>query len=227
MNNIERAVIYSQEQRKLLIEKRNRALDLMEAIEHLDPQIYGSVARGDIYRHSDIDVVILYPISEFELISCFSETKILKKRIVQATPWLTPKGIIYFDPEISITYPLRKFRPEEIEFYKFGGMLSIDKLKENTRVKGVNKRLNLIKPTSDGYMEISINLIGANLVAKELGVSPRIINERIYVLTRRDKIGRTGLYIDLELTKDGSIDYSFNNLKSARFLRQNKKRSGE
>ncbi|MHA1628204.1 MAG: nucleotidyltransferase domain-containing protein, partial [Candidatus Baldrarchaeia archaeon] len=66
-------------------------------------------------------------------------------------------------------------------------------------VPGVDKRLILIEPTVKGHIESSI--IGRESeVAKILGVSVDIIKERINVLLRRDKIGRTGVYLKRELS---------------------------
>jgi hypothetical protein len=61
-------------------------------------------------------------------------------------------------------------------------------------VPGINKRLVLIQPTSDGHEEYSI-IGNENLAAKQLNVGINLINERIRVLLRREKLGKTGVFL--------------------------------
>ncbi len=72
-------------------------------------------------------------------------------------------------------------------------------MRAKRRVPGVNKKLILIvPPTERGHVEREV--IGRESeVAKILGVSVDIVRERVHVLTRRDSIGRTGIYINEEV----------------------------
>src|SRR5207245_8345586 len=117
------------------------------------------------------------------------------REITQATPKHSPKAQIYLDPErtASITIPLSEFRRLELEFYKFGGTANMEDLRRGIRRPGCTKRLTLIQPTDDGHIESTI--VGRESeVARLLSVSSDIVRERIRVLTRRDTIGRTGVF---------------------------------
>ncbi len=71
-------------------------------------------------------------------------------------------------------------------------------VKTKQRVLGVNKKLILIIPTERGHVEREV--VGRESeVARTLGVSIDIVTERVHVLTRRDSIGRTGIYINEEV----------------------------
>jgi predicted nucleotidyltransferase len=50
------------------------------------------------------------------------------------------------------------------------------------------------------------------IVAKKLGIDIRIINQRIRILKRRNKVGRTGVYIKRMLEPDESFGTVFNEL---------------
>jgi len=56
-----REVYYSSERWRILSEKRGKALRVMEALARtrLPVIVHGSVARGDVRRDSDVDIVIL------------------------------------------------------------------------------------------------------------------------------------------------------------------------
>ena len=67
----------------------------------------------------------------------------------------------------------------------------------------ISKRLMLIQPTSRGHIEFSI--IGREVeVAKIVGISLEIVNERVRVLTRRKEVGRTGIVLSINL-KEGEV----------------------
>ena len=89
----------------------------------------------------------------------------------------------------------------ELEFYKFAGYLEIDALKANTRTPGCSKQLLLIEPTERGHIEASIIHREAE-VAKIVGISIDIVRERLRVLKRREKIGRTGIVLTVQLMKE-------------------------
>lgn len=195
-------VIYSKERWKLLKKFREKALKIMEFLARCNVQaiVHGSIARGDVTPQSDIDIVIPQTISPFQVESVLHSAgfDFYSRQIIQATPWHSIKAHIYLDEKTIITFPLVKLREREWYFYKFGGLVTINELKMNIRVPGVDRRLILIEPTSQGHLESSI--IGRESeVAKILGVSIDIVEERINILLRRDRIGRTGIYLKREL----------------------------
>ncbi|ASI99599.1 nucleotidyltransferase domain-containing protein [Thermococcus celer] len=193
----EREVIYSPKRWRYLREKREKALGIMERLAQFDPWLYGSVARGDVRRDSDVDIFIPYRVPAY-LIELALEGLITRRRIVMATPWHLIKGIIEVDEETTVTFPLIEPTDRELEFYRWGGAVGISEVRAKRRVPGVNKKLILIVPTERGHVEREV--IGRESeVAKILGVSVDIVRERVHVLTRRDSIGRTGIYINEEV----------------------------
>ena len=52
----------------------------------------------------------------------------------------------------------------------------------------------MIEPTERGHFESQV-IRRESEVARIVGVSPDIVKERVRVLTRRDKIGRTGVFL--------------------------------
>jgi hypothetical protein len=175
------------------------------------------VARGDVDSESDIDIVILHYVSPF-IIESSIESKnfqIYRKMIVQATPRSTPKIYYWLDEygKHVISYPLKKLSKNELSFYKFGGMLSYEEIKKDRRVPGVDKRLMLIQPTEDGHIETCI--IGrAGWVAKILSIPESIVNERIYMLSKREIYGRTGVFLEYVLSPGEDISSAIKLLKS-------------
>ena len=170
---------------------------------------HGSVARGDVDDKSDVDVLIPSN-ANTQLVEAALETSgftIFSKEIGQATPSHSPKAHFYLDPEqtTSVTVPLTPFRSLEQEFYAFGGKVGLAKLKNNVRSPGCTKRLILIEPTAEGHFESSV--VGREgEVAKILGVSIAIVQERVRVLTRRDTVGRTGMYLRIPVRDGESFD---------------------
>ncbi|MEM3491197.1 MAG: DNA polymerase subunit beta, partial [Fervidicoccaceae archaeon] len=151
----------------------------------------------------DIAVLNMTPSYIIEIALDRFGLKQFERKIVQATPMSTPKGYITLDPEglIVVSFPLARLQSREVEFYKFGGSISLEELQEGKRVLGVNKRLELIKPIEHGYLVSSI-LGREGEVASLLGISLETVLERMRVLSRRDKIGRTGVYLS-ELVSTG------------------------
>ncbi|AIF70012.1 nucleotidyltransferase [Palaeococcus pacificus DY20341] len=193
----EREVVYSPKMWAILWEKREKALKIMERLKDFDPHVYGSVARGDVRKDSDIDIIIPYKVPSF-LVELALEGLVLRRRIVMATPWHLIKGHIEIDEETTVTFPLINPSDREIEFYKWGGMLDIWGVKTKERLPGVNKKLILIVPTEKGHIEQEV--VGRESeVAKLLGVSIELVEERVKILTRRDSIGRTGIYLNEEV----------------------------
>ena len=202
-------VVYDKEHWKLLKNLRFKTTQLMQALEenNLRSVVHGSIARGDVSETSDIDLFLPEPLSSFsiEMVLERSGFHAYQRKVVQATPLYAMKGYILLDPQTSISFPLAKMRPVEKEFYKFGGEASINELKEQKRVIGVDKRLMLIEPTIEGHIETAIVGQEEN-VANILGVSLNTVLDRVRALLRRDKIGRTGVFIEKEVTPDETFE---------------------
>ena len=191
-------VTYSENHMQLLHNKRERSKLLLEmfAKEGLNPFIYGSIARGDVHNDSDIDIVIVQLIAPYqiEIILDKSGFKNYFREIVMATPTDTLKLYIYLNELESITIPLSKFDKKSREFYDFAGKINLTQIKNSIRMPGIDKRLVLIQPVSDGHEEYSI--IGSeHLAAKQLNVNIELINERKRVLLKREKFGKTGVFL--------------------------------
>jgi len=201
----------------ILHKLRRRALEIVEALSSaaVPSTVHGSIARGDVDARSDVDVVIpiVIPSHKVELTLTQGGFKVYTRRIAQATPGHTPKGHIYLDvDEIrSVTFPLIGFRSLELEFYRFGGMLSLEALREGCRVPGCTKRLTLIEPTPKGHIESPVYGREGE-VAQVVGVSLNIVRERVRVLTRRDAAGRTGLFINTSVGEDETFETALKKL---------------
>ncbi|MHA1155818.1 MAG: nucleotidyltransferase domain-containing protein [Candidatus Heimdallarchaeota archaeon] len=203
---------YSKKQWKILQEKRDHAIDIMKKLadNNIQALIYGSICRGDVSEQSDIDLFIPFQISSFKLELALEQKNfnIYEKRIVQATPKHLVKAHIYLSELVCITFPLTSIREREFDFIRFGGTLTLDELSENRRVPGVDKRLMLIAPTELGHKESPV-MGFESIVAKKVGVNVELVKERVRVLTTRDKVGRTGVYLNVELSPDENIEEIF------------------
>lgn len=196
-------VKYSKKQWTLLEEKRERAKSLLELFEknNLSPYVYGSTARGDVHENSDIDVIFLHrvPAYKIEFILNQNGYNHYNREIIMATPGDSIKLYIYLNELTAITIPLTKLNKTSLEFYDFGGKINYDYIIKKKRVPGIDKRLVLIRPLPDGHEEMSI-IDQESIAAKEVGVSIETINERKRVLIRREKHGRTGVFLKRELS---------------------------
>ncbi|MFZ8783134.1 MAG: nucleotidyltransferase domain-containing protein [Desulfurococcaceae archaeon] len=212
-----REVIYDERRWQLLKELRSRALEIMRifASNGIRVWLHGSIARGDVRAESDIDIVIPVraPAYLVEYLLEKSGYKPRNRYIVVATPTSTPKGVIVLDDleRVTVSFPLFDFKPQELEFYKFGGYLEYSELLENKRVPGVNKNLVLVKPTERGHEELPV--IGwEDYVARVLGVDIEVVIERVKVLTRRDEVGRTGIFAKVVLLPSESFEEALERL---------------
>jgi len=191
-------VLYSENHFKILYEKRERSKILLEmfAKEGLKPFIYGSIARGDVHNDSDIDIIIVQSIAPYQIEIMLDKNGFNNyfREIIMATPADTLKLYIYLNELESITIPLSKFEKRSKEFYDFGGKINLEQLDNNIRVPGIDKRLVLIQPITDGHEESSI-IGNEHLAAKKLNVSIDLINERKKVLLKREKFGKTGVFL--------------------------------
>ncbi len=196
------SIIYSDKQWKLLESKRLRALQILEMFsnEPFLPFIYGSVARGNVHQDSDIDIIFLQNIPSYkiEFILHKNGYEQLFREIIMATPKDSIKLYIYLNELETITIPITKLDKSNIEFYDFGGKIKYEQLKNGIRVPGIDKRLVLIKPNAIGHTEYSI--IGReHLAANDVNVSLKTINERKKVLLKREKMGKTGVFLKKEI----------------------------
>ena len=202
-------VVYDKKHWSLLKELRSMAVQIMETLDqfHLHSIAHGSIARGDVSDKSDIDVFLPDPPSSFIIENALQNTGVAVNRriVVQATPLYAIKGYIEIDKQRCISFPLVKLRPVEKDFYRFGGETSLSMLKKEMRVSGVDKRLMLIEPTPEGHVESTI--VGREeAVAGLLGISVRTVRDRVRALLRRDKIGRTGVFIERELLPNETFE---------------------
>ena len=200
-----RQVEYDQAHWNHLSTLRSNALKIVHSIESISvkPYVYGSVARGDTSKSSDIDIIIPHQVSSYRLELVLGQ--ILKRELVQATPSMVLKGHIHLSENTVVSFPLFKMRSREEEFYRWGGIIDSSGLEGDVRVPGVDKRLILIEPTDSGHSEHGV--IGhESMTAKKLGVSNGIAQERVRVLSRRDIVGRTGVYLTRDLDEDESFE---------------------
>jgi predicted nucleotidyltransferase len=208
-------VSYNAEHWALLKELRHRSILIMEALEkaNLASIVHGSIARGDVHKKSDIDVFIPYEASSFIVETALEKAGISVSRrvIVQATPTYAMKAYLETNENSSVSFPLMKMRKVEREFYKFGGEATLEDLTVDLRVCGVDKRLVLIEPTKDGHRESAI--VGREeQVAKLLGISVETVFDRVNALLRRDKVGRTGVFMEKELSNEETFELALKKL---------------
>jgi len=202
-------VVYAKNRWKLLSELRNKAVEIMEPLEKasLFCIVHGSIARGDVSSKSDIDVFVPDPPSSFLIESTLERARLTINRriLVQATPSYAAKGYIELDPQRVVSFPLMKLRSVERDFYRFGGEVTLRALKNSQRALGVDKRLMLIEPRERGHVESAIVGREEN-VARLLDVSVETVLDRVHALLHRDEVGRTGVFIERELSPDETFE---------------------
>jgi len=208
-------VVYDKKRWDLLKELRLKATQIIEALDnfHLYSVVHGSIARGDVSEKSDIDVFLSDAPSSFMIESALENAGIAVSRrvIVQATPLYAVKGYLEMDEQRCVSFPLLKLRPSERFFYKFGGEVTFKMLRDNARVPGVDKRLMLIEPTQEGHIESAV--VGQEeKVARLLDISVDTVRERVRTLLRRNEVGRTGVFIEKELSPDETFEMALKKL---------------
>ena len=208
-------VTYNSERWALLREIREKATRIMNALDasRLQTQVHGSVARGDVNKNSDIDVFIAEPQSSFLVETALEKAgiPINARLLVQATPTYAMKAHIEVEAKTSVSFPLMHLRRVEREFYTFGGELDLTQLNAGIRVAGVDKRLMLIEPAAKGHVESSI--IGREeQTARTLGISVETVLDRVHALLKRDKVGRTGVFVKKELASDETFEMGLKRL---------------
>jgi len=204
-------VIYDKDHWDTFHRLRSESLPVMESIAMYCPIVYGSVARGDVHKGSDIDIFIPAQISSYILDIALERFGIVEKVIAMATPWHLIKAHIVLSSGITVTFPLVEFKSFEREFYYFGGAVNIEDITKGRRVPGIDKRLMLIQPTENGH--IGMEVMGNEpMAAKAVGVPIGLIREREQVLNRRDKVGRTGIYLKHHLMPEDNIEVELKRL---------------
>lgn len=202
-------IIYTTERWNNLTQLRQRAIEIMDILNQIgvEPLIHGSICRGDVSEHSDVDIYLPRVIPSFSVEFALSEAgyQIIHRELVHATPFHAIKAHIYLPNNSVVTFPLTNPAPIELEFYQFGGCLNQAALEKKSRVPGVDKRLVLIEPSTKGHIETPV--IGNELsVSKTVGVSLKIVEERVKILMRRDEVGRTGVYLKRPLAPDETFE---------------------
>ena len=202
-------VKYSPEHWKQLDKLRKHALKVTTVFAHhgIDSLTYGSVARGDVSPKSDIDIILLTQIPSYRVELILDETNLSlnSKKIIQATPNDIIKAHFELEGDVCITSLLTDFTSSPFEFYRFGGALNHKQVENSKRVPGVDKRLILIEPNDEGHNESSL-IERQYEASKILGISQSMIDQRIRVLTRRDKIGRTGIFLNQDIGLNENIE---------------------
>ena len=205
-------VVYSDTHWKLLAQLRDRAIQIMRALGSYETLslVHGSLARGDVDEKSDIDIVIPTNVNTQILESTLelSGFEATSREIVQATPMHSPKARLILDAEQknAITIPLVPLRSLEEQFYAYGGIATTAELQQGLRKRGCTKKLTLVEPNVAGHKEWSI--IGREAeVAETLGIKQDIVRERVRVLSRRDAIGRTGIFLTLPVPPNMSFEH--------------------
>lgn len=212
-------VNYGEDHWRLLDALRREALGMLRPLveAHLEPLVYGSIARGDVKPRSDVDVYVPRPPAPPVLEAALERggVRIVRREIVQATPSYAAKAYLYSGDRRGYSYPLVELRPSEAEFYAFAGALGHGGLRQGLRVPGVDKRLMLIEPTEAGHEESPVK--GAEgAAAARLGVGIRVVLERVRTLERRGRVGRTGVYLKRELAPDEDVSTVFMELAGGR-----------
>ncbi len=208
-------IVYDKKRWKLLKQLRLRTIQIMETLynAHLRSIVHGSIVRGDVSETSDIDVFLPDHPSSFIIETALERSgfQAYQRTIIQATPLYALKGYIELDQQTSLSFPLVKLRPVEKDFYRFGGEASLSTLRDDKRVLGVDKRLMLIEPTTEGHIENAV--VGQEeMVANLLGVSLNTVLDRVRALLRRDEVGRTGVFIEKELAPDETFEQAMKKL---------------
>ena len=211
-----REIRYYSDHWEIFNQKRKNSLEILRALDKFTPFTHGSIARGDIKPTSDIDIIIPHQIDEYRLIQPLESIKyeIIERWLVQATPLSAIKANLVLNPEITITIPLIPFYPRELQFYDFGGKVGLKEVENEIRVPGINKQLLLITPTEQGHIETRVTEQNAGGISKILGISISTILERIRVLERRDKIGRTGMFLKRLVPPSQSFGQLLNEISS-------------
>ena len=211
-------IYYSENHWNLLQTLRNEAIDMMRPLteRHIEALAYGSIARGDVKSTSDIDLFIPQSSAPAILEALIENyATIIHREIVQATPNYVAKGYIYTKEKRSYSFPLVSLRSHERDFYQFAGSVNEQQLQLQERVPGVDKRLILIQPTPKGHNEIPVKGRESS-IAKTLNIGVTTVLDRVRTLSRREEIGRTGVYLKHILDPHESFGETYHRLAEKR-----------
>ena len=176
---------------------RRGSLGWMNKMREYRPTIYGSIARGDVKESSDADIIIdPIPSFKYELIL---DQKWLSRSIVQATPNHTPKTVYELTNDIHLTVPFLPLSEREMDFVSFGGKLSLSRFQNGDYAVGINKALQLVEPVDQkgfSFKYTSLKSIPVHIAARKANCGVDVITERIRVLSKREEVGRKGLYVN-------------------------------
>jgi hypothetical protein len=203
-----REVVYSSEHWRLLKSLRSRALAVMEKLlcAGVECVAFGSVARGDVSKGSDVDLFVPCRLPSFKIELCVDEGEIVERVIMQATPQSLVKGHLHLAGGVDISFPLIEPTSSELDFYFFAGAVDYEQLCDDVRRCGVDKRLMWIVPTERGHVERPLSEVGAGVLSRRMGVGQRIVEERVRVLERRGRVGITGVYLHRRLAPFESFE---------------------
>ena len=203
-----REVVYDEARWETLRRLRARARAVLEPLEAagLEAAVFGSVARGDVKPTSDVDIFIPRVASSMQVLLALDRFTVLGTTIAQATPRALVKANVELEDNTTVTFPLIPPREVELEFYRFGGAVGLDGVREGQRVPGVDKRLMLIEPAPGGHVETPLSDLSPGVVAKKVNVSQQIVEERLRVLERRADVGRTGVYVSRPIAPDENVE---------------------
>ena len=203
-------ISYEKQRWELLGNLRKKAVRVMLLLRDAGFESFdhGSLARGDVSAGSDIDIIIPQVVPSFRVELSLDEVGITGRKLVQATPGGLMKAHISLPGNTMVTFPLVTPTNREVDFYAFGGLLSLEKLEDviHNRVAGVDKRLMLIEPLPNGHVETPLLDLSSGVVAKRVGVGQDIVDERVRVLNRRARVGTTGVYLDRTLAPDEGFE---------------------
>ncbi|MEX0567795.1 MAG: nucleotidyltransferase domain-containing protein, partial [Candidatus Njordarchaeota archaeon] len=125
---VEREIIYDKKHWTLLESKRSIANDILKYLARrgIKGYIFGSVARGDVHKNSDVEIIVL----EHSLLSIIDiylsqGFNIVEKEIIQATPNSALKALFHLDNMTLIVVPIVPLSRLEYEFYKYGGIIGL------------------------------------------------------------------------------------------------------
>ncbi|MFX0124305.1 MAG: nucleotidyltransferase domain-containing protein [Candidatus Hodarchaeota archaeon] len=203
---------YTEDEWTLLKNLRIRTIKILRILKQAGIRafVHGSVARGDISDSSDIDIHIPVQIPSYKL-DLIDDLQFTDHRIMMGTPNSTIRAVLSLQDDTNISFPLCPPTEREDEFYRFSGYLYLKDLNLNRRIAGVTKKLLLIEPEEEGYWFSSI-IANRKKAIQILSLSQRMIDERIRVLSRRDKIGRTGLFLDYSLSPVENFEQALKSL---------------
>ena len=212
-------VKYDEDRWRLLEKIRSEAYRMIRPLmaHNIQALAYGSVARGDVSEGSDIDIFIPRPPSPILIEAIIERSGIISKEreIVQATPSYAAKGYIYVGERRSYSFSMVDPRPVELEFYGFAGSVDASQVEKGIRVPGVDKRLMLIEPTESGHIESPVTGREGK-IAGILGINVAVVLDRVRTLTRREEIGRTGVFLNRKLAPDEGFGEVFQELARQR-----------